>query len=196
MTFRSIFAIVCIGLSVMSAAGQELNSATGTGAAEIVWVLASFQEVRSASPVVGQATMPLPLALAAVNSVPANVKADSRKDGFDIDIIAQAVAAMPINQTFELTKKDYNLRIRKVRASAQTDVQPSMLYINNDTVKLPIPLIFTGTAVSALQMAFEELKGMEEPLNAAMEELKRTPPGVLVTGRDTLTEGWLTITLE
>ncbi len=163
---------------------------------EMVWLYGSFAEINSASPVVGAATMPLTLAKALVDAVPANYVKEANESGFDIPLIVDIVEALPAGEKFELTKNDYHLEIYKVVKTAEFDKKPTSLVIQNEQLRLPIPLILTGTVVKALQLAFKDLKGLDEELAKLVNQIKETPPGILLKGEDRLMNSWLEIRLQ
>lgn len=166
-------------------------------AEEEIWLSGSLVEIKSASPLIGFATMPLALAKAFVEATPPKYIKETSEEGWDVVAIAKSVEAMKINGVFDKTMNNIQLRIRKfIKPKPETPPAPSRLQINNPTLKLPIPLFMTGAAVSVLQYAIKEFKGMDAQLTKVIEQVKLTPPGMLLKGEDRLMNSWLEIRLE
>ncbi len=161
-----------------------------------IWLAGTFNEVNSASPVIGGATVSLSLAKAIVAAVPPKYLKETKESGFDLVTIAQLVEAMPKDEVFELTKDDYHLQIRKFTKPVNPEEYSSTLMIRNNKFSLPIPLLITGTAVSVLQYALEDFKGMDEPLTQLINQVKQSPPGLILKGEDKLFNSWLEIYLR
>jgi len=176
--------------------GAIHSTAIAADGDKITFVQIAFDEIKSASPVVGEATAPLSLLKAIVNAVPQKYLDDAKGDGFDLKAIYAAVESMPEKETFELTKKDYHLLIRKQTKPAGEQVYPSWLNVKSKDIKVPIPLLITGTAVSVVQFAFSDLKLDSAALDVLVAEVKKTPPGLILKGEDKLMNSWLEIKLE
>ncbi len=191
MRFRKLIfcSVAWMGL-LMNVYGQESEEI------ETIWIHVFFEEVQSASPVIGHATLPLPLAKAIVDTVPPRTLEESKEEGFDILAIANAVELMPNGEEFEVSKNDYHLRITKKTVKAPPGPKPNTLRITTDQIKLPVPLGYTGMVVRLLQMTFEDLKGLEEPLANVVEEVKKTPACLLLKGEDKLLHSWMEVRLE
>lgn len=162
----------------------------------LVWLQVSIEEINSASPIIGSATLPLPLTGAIVNAVPEKIKNDWKEDGFDVEAIFETVNAMRGDDTFALTKNDYHLVIKKFTKTPISTATPSYFKLKSNKFSLPIPLMITSTAVRVIQLAFRDLKIDNADLARVMEELKSTPPGLLLKGEDKLLDSWLEIRLE
>lgn len=168
-----------------------------TQADDEIWLAGSLEEIKSASPLIGHATMPMTLARAIVSAVPPKYATETKEAGWDIETIAQAVEAMKVNDVFDLTINNMHLVIHKyIRQKPETPPSPSLLRINNPTLKLPVPLILTSTAITLLQYAVKEFKGMDAQLTILIEQIKKTPPGLILKGEDRLMNSWLEILLE
>jgi len=163
---------------------------------ETVWLYGKLQEVNSASPMVGEASFPLSLARAVLAAIPPKYLKNSKDAGFDIDTISQVVESMPKGEIFEMTQNDYKIAIHKGVVSATPVAKPYSLIIRNENIKLPVPLMITGMAVKVLQMAFKDFAGLDTQLTHVFEEVKNTPPGLLLKGEDKLMNEWLEIRLE
>ncbi|RJP24295.1 MAG: hypothetical protein C4527_19150 [Candidatus Omnitrophota bacterium] len=189
VTIRAIWVLVFCGFGLYSQAQPAPTE-------EQIWLYGSFQEINSASPVIGGATLSLALAKAVVAAIPPKYLVESADAGFDIPIIATIVDSMPVGDTFELTKHDFHLVIVKQSKTVDPAVTASSLVIQNEKMRLPIPLLLTGAVVKALQLAFKELDGMDEPLAQLVTEVKKTPPETLLKGEDRLMNSWLVIRLQ
>ncbi|MEW6233787.1 MAG: hypothetical protein AB1656_00230 [Candidatus Omnitrophota bacterium] len=176
--------------------GAIHGAADAANGDKITWVQIAFDEIKSASPVTGEATAPLSLVKAIVNAIPQKYIDEAKEDGFDIKAIFAAVESMPERETFELTKKDYHLLIRKQTKAVGELVYPSWLNVKSKDFKVPIPLMITGTAVSVVQFAFSDLKLDSAALDVLVAEVKKTPPGLILKGEDKLMNSWLEIKLE
>ncbi|MBN2329635.1 MAG: hypothetical protein JXR73_21015 [Candidatus Omnitrophica bacterium] len=171
--------------------------ALGASAQDEVWLAGSLEEIKSASPMIGHATMPLSLAKAIVDAVPPKYLKESQEAGFEIPVIAEAVESMKPDDVFDLTIKDIHIVVRKfTKPKPAEPPAPSRLQINNPDLKLPIPLFMTGTAVTLLQYVVKEFKGMDAQLAHLIEQVKMTPPGLLLKGEDRLMNTWLEIFVE
>jgi hypothetical protein len=185
---RTLLGLVVVGITTISAAAQQMP-----------WVVASLEEINLASPVVGAATVPLSLARTALAAVPQVYLNDARDSGFDLALIEERVVKMPYDQELEMVENGYHLVIRKILIPVPGEVESNRLIVQNDTINLPpIPLSesLISTAIYIATLQLEELKGKEPELQQVIRELRRTPPGVILTGVDYLTEGWLRIYLE
>ncbi len=191
-----VCACLILGIGICSQAQPNPQEQVQPKQQEEVWLYGSFQEINSASPVIGGATLPLSLGKAIVSAVPAQYLKESADAGFDIPTIANIIESMPAGETFELTKNDFNLVIMKKKVPIDPEASASSLVIQNEQLRLPIPLILTGTVVKALQLAFKELRGLDEPLANVINEVKQTPPGTLLKGEDRLMKSWLEIRLQ
>lgn len=188
---KKIFLLVCIGLMM------GFSGAAGSWAEDEVWLAGSLEEIRSASPMIGHATMPLSLAKAIVDAIPPKYLKETQEAGFEIPIIAEAVESMKPNDVIDLTIHDVHIVIRKfLRPKPAEPPVPSRLQINNPDLKLPIPLFMTGTAVTLLQYVVKDFKGMDAQLTHLIEQVKMTPPGLLLKGEDRLMNTWLEIYVE
>jgi len=190
-TKQSLF-IAGMVLLVISSGFAEEKAAVK----EEIWLAGTFSEINSASPVIGGATVSLSLAKAIVAAVPPKYLKETKESGFDLVTIAQLVEAMPVDEVFELTKDDYHLKIRKFPKEVPADAYSSTLMIRNNKFSLPIPLLITGPAVCVLHYALEEFKGMDEPLTQVINQVKQTPPGLILKGEDQLFDSWLEIYLR
>lgn len=170
-------------------------SAAAARAEGTPWVQAAFEEINAASPMVGSATMPLDLALAMVEATPSKHLRGAAEDGFDIPAIAQKVKGLPAGAAYEVKTLRYRLVLTRFDKPPQPDASPSRLYIQTSALSVPVPLMLTGAAVSILQYAVEDLQGMDDELARVLEEVKKTPPGMLLEGRDEYMDSWLKISL-
>lgn len=176
----------CMGIGTLTVSAQQMP-----------WVVASLEEIDLASPVVGAATFPISLARSVMDAVPEKYRQEALESGFDIETIEQAVIKMPYGETFSMTENGYRLVIRKLLVPMEgVEAKPSMLMVENDTINLPIPLTLTDTAIGIVTMQINELKGQEAQLREVIRHLEQTPPGVLLTGADYLTNSWLRISLR
>jgi len=167
---------------------------------ELVWLRGTFQEVNSASPVVGMATFPLELTRAVIAATPKKFLKEASEDGFHIEAIFKAVEAMPVNEKFKIVNKDIHLEIEKFVTIQETPASSGLLIIGLNSpdrnFNIPVPLALTAAAVPLLQYAMKELKGLEEELGKMLEQVKKTPPGILLKGEDKLMNSWLEIRLQ
>ena len=186
---------LCSVLSFAMLIGLALLSPVAVQGEDIVWLQGTFQEVNSASPVTGSATMPLSLARSIVRSTPQKYLDDVKTGGFDLEAILAALEAMPMDQVFQIKRDDYHLVIHKYSAAAP-EAKPSLLFIRSDSLSIPVPLAITGTAITLLQFAIKDLKGLDQQLATLLEEVKKTPPGLLLKGEDRLMQSWLEIRLQ
>lgn len=191
-----IFCAFAAAAPAQQTQAQDQNQNQASANKQNIWVVAYFQEVNSASPIIGVATMPIHLAQTVVEAIPQDVKKDSQTVGFDIDLIRKTVMAMPNDQTFELTENDYNLVIRKFVPESLPSGNASTLIVNTQDVRIPLPLTLSDAAIGMLQYTFEELRGMDEQLRRVMQELRNVPPGELVVGKDYFSETWMRVRLE
>ena len=156
---KRILLFACIALLSLMMGIRQGNTE------EEVWLTGSLVEIKSASPLIGFATMPLSLATALVDAVPPKYLKETQEEGFNIPAISQSVKALKPNGVIDMTIKDMHLVIRKfTRPKPATPPAPYRLQINNPNLKLPIPLVLTGTAVTVLQYAVKEFKGMDSQL--------------------------------
>ncbi len=162
---------------------------------DVAWLQGTFEEVNSASPVIGKATMPLSLVQSIVEATPNKYLEEAKESGFDISAILLSVEAMQEEDHFELVKGDYRLAIHKYTQPAQSS-NVRYLYVRSENFSVPIPLSVTKVAVSVLQYAFSELDIDKNALSTMIEEIKKTPSGMILDGEDKLMEAWLKVRLE
>ncbi len=171
---------------------------------EIIWLQGSFKEINCASPMIGAATVPMALTQAIVAAVPASYINDVKEDGIDIPLITTLVEAMPPGEKFELKQDDFHLRIVKFKKNVLPDSVATKLSIKTKELSIPaIPLFLSKPAVGALKLAMKALsvkiddpEVFGEALNKVVDEVKKTPPGILLKGEDKLMDSWLEIRLE
>ncbi len=166
-----------------------------------VWLRGTFQEIGSASPVIGHATFTLDLTESIIRATPPKFILEAEKAGFNIEAIHASVQAMPVGETFEIqNNNEFHLQIEKFESLSTNDKPTKLLLIRmqspNGTTRIPVPLALTSTAIPLLQLALEELAGMEAQLGAMLEEVKKTPPGTLLVGEDKLMNSVLEIKLQ
>lgn len=167
---------------------------------ETIWLRGTFKEINTSSPVVGEATFPLELTRAVIAATPPNFLEEAMNSGFDIPVLFQSVEAMPVGETFELNKEEYQLRIEKFAVNDPAPKESKLMLIHidepNGRTNIPVPLALTSTAIPLLQLALKELKGMEDQLGKLIEEVRKTTPGLLLTGQDKLMYSTLEIKLQ
>lgn len=161
-----------------------------------VWVRIAFEEIDAASPVVGEATFPVPLAKKLIAAIPPKTIKESKEDGFDIPKIAQTVETMEVGGVYKQQSKDYHLKIQKILLPTPKNVTANYLCITTAKFPLKVPLSITSMTVKLLQVAFKDLQGMDAQLAAVIGEVKKTPPAVLLKGEDKLMDSMLEISLE
>lgn len=167
---------------------------------ETIWLRGTFKEINTSSPVVGEATFPLELTRAVIAATPPKFLEEAMLSGFDIPVLFQSVEAMPVGETFELNKEEYQLRIEKFAVNEPEPKESRLMLIHleepNGTTKIPVPLALTSTAIPLLQLALKELNGMEDQLAKLIEEVRKTTPGLILTGQDKLMYTKLDIKLQ
>lgn len=167
---------------------------------ETIWLRGTFKEINTSSPVVGEATFPLELTRAVIAATPPKFLEEAMLSGFDIPVLFQSVEAMPVGETFELNKEEYQLRIEKFAVNEPEPKESRLMLIHleeaNGTTKIPVPLALTSTAIPLLQLALKELNGMEDQLAKLIEEVRKTSPGLILTGQDKLMYTKLDIKLQ
>jgi hypothetical protein len=149
---------------------------------------------------VGTATFPLELTRAVIAATPKKFLDEVFDSGFDIPVLFKSVEAMPVGETFEYNNDEYRLRIEKFVVDDPNPKASNLLLIHmdepNGTTNIPVPLALTSTAIPLLQLAVKELAGMEGQLSKVIEEVRKTKPGILLTGEDKLMNSTLEIKLQ
>jgi hypothetical protein len=175
----------------------SFGSFNAEAAQEEIWLSGSLEEIKAASPIIGQATMPINLLNAIVQAVPQKYLKETKESGFDVPALYKSVEAMAPDEIFDVTINDIHLVIRKfVKHKPDVAQASSRLYIRTQDLSVPIPLILTGPAITLLQYIVKEFKGMDQQLSVLLEEVKKTPPGLLLQGEDRLMNSWLKILLK
>ena len=175
----------------------SFGSFNAEAALEEIWLSGSLEEIKAASPIIGQATMPINLLNAIVQAVPQKYLKETKESGFDVPALYKSVEAMAPDEIFDVTINDIHLVIRKfVKHKPDVAQASSRLYIRTQDLSVPIPLILTGPAITLLQYIVKEFKGMDQQLSVLLEEVKKTPPGLLLQGEDRLMNSWLKILLK
>lgn len=192
--FQSIIFISAVGLIWISSPGAQTTPAAPVLKNE-VWVHLSFKEIKSVSPVVGEATMPVNLAMKVLEAVPPKSMKECKESGFDLPQISQKIRKLKTGDKFEENSKEFLIKINKT--VIPTAEQPaSMLVIKNAKFPMKIPLSMTSMAIKLLQSFVKELNGMDAQLTAVLDEVKKTPPSLLLKGEDRLMQDWLEISVE
>lgn len=173
-------------------------------AEEVIWLKGSFKEINCASPMIGAATAPQALVKAIVEAVPSIYIEEVKEDGIDIPLIVTLVEAMPVGEKFELKQDEFQLSIEKFKKEASPGDVAAKLSIKTKELSIPaIPLFLSTPAVGALKLAMKTLgvkvddpDAFSKALDKVVEEVKNTPPGILLKGEDKLLDSWLEIQLN
>ncbi|MDX9753048.1 MAG: hypothetical protein RBU29_03755 [bacterium] len=181
--------------SWLSSPGAQTLASAPVGE-ETIWLHIAFDEINSASPVVGEATFPVQLAHKVIAALPPKTLQECKESGFDIPVIAGLVDQLKVGQHYESTVKEYHLRVTKIARTLPAEPKATYLAVNNPKFPIKVPLTMTPVTVKMLQLYYKELKDMEQQLTAVVEEIQQTPPTLLLKGEDKLMDSWLQISLE
>lgn len=155
----------------------------------------SFEEIKSVSPIISHATMTVSLAKAFVDAMPDKWGAEIKDGGFDLSTIIPLVEALRIDDSIQNESDRYRLSITKKNITPPSDA-PGYLIIHSNKVRLPVPLVVTSVAVGAIQLAFQEFKNKQAELRALVEEIKKSPKGMVYDMHDDYDGSWLRLSLE
>jgi hypothetical protein len=190
--YLAVLVLLCVWIMPLGAQ-TESTLATGSGQP---WVHIAFEEINSASPVIGEATLPLSLAMTVVDAVPQKTRDECKEEGFDLKDLRNRTRLLETGTSFSAAQEKYQLTITKIAPPVTSQALPSTLLIKTHLFPLKAPLTITNLTVKLLQLAFKDLKGMDEELTLLVEEIKKTPPTTLLTGEDKYLETSLEIGLE
>ncbi|MBZ0256152.1 hypothetical protein K8I31_08825 [bacterium] len=186
MMIRLTFSIIVFCLGTIFAAAQDSLTPQ---------LRVSFEEISSSSPIVSHATMTVSLAKAFVDAMPDKWNAEIKDSGFDLSTIITLVESLRVDDSIKNESERYRLSITKKNITPPSDA-PGYLIIHSNKVRLPVPLVVTSVAVGAIQLAFREFKNKQAELTALVEEIKKSPKGMVYDMHDDYDGSWLRLSLE
>lgn len=172
--------------------GQFIAAAQETSTPQLC---VSFEEISSASPIVSHATVTVSLAKAFVDAMPAKWNTEIKDSGFDLDAIVTLVESLRMDDSIKNESERYRLNITKKKVVSSSEA-PGYLIIHSNKLRLPVPLLVTSAAVGAIQLAFRDFKDKQAELTKLVEEIKKSPKGMLYDQHDDYDGSWLRLSLE
>lgn len=176
--------VFCIGTIIAAAQGPPTPQ-----------LRVSFEEIRSSSPIVSHATMTVSLAKAFMDAMPDKWDAEIKDSGFDLSTIITLVESLRVDDSIKNESDRYRLSITKKNITPDSEA-PGYLIINSNKVRLPVPLLVTSAAVGGIQLVFREFKNKQAELTALVEEIKKSPKGMVYDMHDDYDGSWLRLSLE
>jgi len=144
------------------------------------WLQVSVDEIGAASPIRAFAAMPIRLATAVFQAVPAKYHQDCLDYGFDLKKLAQTADALAIGAKTTVESEGITVQLAKFDRKETSNEKPSFLVVTINDANVQFPLLLTGPAVKALTYFFEELQPVKNELGVVIERAKDCPPGRLL----------------
>lgn len=160
------------------------------------WLTISLEEIDYAKPVIADATIPISLAEALLGALPPTWATEIREEGFQLQNLIAKARLLRTDESFVATTDSYEMTITKRARDVDPSQTPSYLVIQSPETRIPFPLMVTSVAVNGLQLLMKEFKGMDAELALFVEELKKTPPGLLYEEYDEMDDSWMKVMLE
>ncbi len=184
---RTWLSVLILTLTTIIAAAQETTTPR---------LHVSFEEISSVSPIVSHATLTVSLAQAFVKAMPDKWSAEIKDSGFDLGLITTMVESLRMDDSIQNESDRYRLEVTKQDFLYGPNDAPGYLVIHSNKLRLPVPLLVTSAAVGAIQLAFRDFKDKQDELTALVEEIKKSPKGMLYDQQDKYDGSWLRLSLE